>query len=69
MYGSISKVKKSIQFAIAENYLQKDPFHLYKHKIHKTIIVYLTDEELKRLEKHSFIQPRLLQGKTYLYSF
>lgn len=63
VYRSIQRVKKIIQFANAENYLQKDPFHLYKNKKHKTIIVYLTDEELKQLEKHTFSQPRLQQVK------
>ena len=50
---------KIIQFAIVENYLQKDSFHLYKNKKYKTVIVYLTDEELKQLEKHPFSQLRL----------
>jgi integrase/recombinase XerD len=63
VYRSIQRVKKIIQFAIAENYLQKDPFHLYKNKKYKTVIVYLTDEELKQLEKHTFSQPRLQQVK------
>jgi len=63
VYRSIQRVKKIIQFAIAENYLQKDPFHLYKNKKYKTVIVYLTDEELKRLEKHTFSQVRLQQVK------
>jgi site-specific recombinase XerD len=63
VYRSIQRVKKIIQFAIAENYLQKDPFHLYKNKKHKTVIIYLTDEELKQLEKHTFSQPRLQQVK------
>jgi site-specific recombinase XerD len=63
VYRSIQRVKKIIQFAIAENYLKKDPFHLYKNKKYKTIIVYLTDEELKRLEKHTFSQVRLQQVK------
>jgi integrase/recombinase XerD len=63
VYRSIQRIKKIIQFAISENYLQRDPFHLYKNKKHKTIIVYLTDEELKQLEKHTFSQPRLQQVK------
>jgi hypothetical protein len=29
VYRSIQRVKKIIQFAIAENYLKKDPFHLH----------------------------------------
>ena len=63
VYRSIQRVKKIIQFAIAENYLKKDPFHLYKNKKYKTVIIYLTDEELKRLEKHTFSQIRLQQVK------
>lgn len=63
VYRSIQRVKKIIQFAISENHLQKDPFHLHKNKKHKTVIVYLTDEELKQLEKHTFSQPRLQQVK------
>jgi integrase/recombinase XerD len=63
VYRSIQRVKKIIQFAISENYLKKDPFHLYKNKKYKTVIVYLTDEELKMLEKHNFSQVRLQQVK------
>lgn len=33
VYRSIQRVKKVIQFAISENYLKKDPFHLYKNKL------------------------------------
>ena len=61
VYRGIQRVEKIIQFAIAENYLQKNPFYLYKNKKYKTVIVYLTDEELKRLEKHRFSQLRLQQ--------
>jgi site-specific recombinase XerD len=63
VYRSIQRVKKIIQFAISENYLKKDPFHLYKNKKYKTVIIYLTDEELKKLEKHNFSQERLQQVK------
>ena len=63
VYRSIQRVKKIIQFAISENYLRKDPFHLYKNKKYKTVIIYLTDEELKKLEKHKFTQVRLQQVK------
>ncbi|TXD53602.1 MULTISPECIES: site-specific integrase [unclassified Polaribacter] len=63
VYRSIQRVKKIIQFAISENYLKKDPFHLYKNKKYKTVIVYLTDEELTILEKHTFSQIRLQQVK------
>ena len=63
VYRSIQRVKKIIQFSISENYLKKDPFHLYKNKKHKTVIIYLTDVELKELEKYNFRQERLQQVK------
>jgi integrase/recombinase XerD len=63
VYRSIQRIKKIIQFAISENYLQRDPFHLYKNKKYKTVIIYLTDEELKKLENHNFNQVRLKQVK------
>lgn len=63
VYRSIQRVKKIIQFTISENYLKKDPFHLYKNKKHKTVIVYLTDAELKKLEQYNFSQVRLQQVK------
>jgi integrase/recombinase XerD len=63
VYRSIQRVKKIIQFAISENYLKKDPFHLYKNRKYKTIIVYLTDVELKNLESYRFSQDRLQHVK------
>ena len=63
IYRSMQRVKKIIQFAIDENYLQKNPFSLYKNKKYKGAIVYLTDEELKRLMHHNFTQKRLQQVK------
>jgi len=63
IYRSIQRVKKIIQFAIAENYLQRDPFNLYKNKKYKTKIVYLTVEELSTLENHSFAQIKLQNVK------
>ena len=59
IYRSMQRVKKIIQFAIAENYLQKDPFNLYKNRKPKTRIVYLTVEELHLLESHPIQQARL----------
>ena len=63
VYRSIQRVKKIIQFAISENYLQRDPFHLYKNRKHTPVIVYLTDEELKKMEGYTFSQQRLQQVK------
>ncbi len=63
VYRSIQRVKKIIQFAISENYLQRDPFHLYKNRKHTPVIIYLTDEELKKMEGYTFSQQRLQQVK------
>jgi len=63
IYRNMQRVKKMIQFAIDENYLQKNPFSLYKNKKYKGVIVYLTDTELKKLMNHNFAQKRLQQIK------
>lgn len=63
VYRSLQRVKKIILFAIAENYLQKDPFMLFKNKKYKTEIVYLSVEELDILENHSFAQDKLEKVK------
>ncbi len=63
IYRSMQRLKKIIQFSIAENYLQRDPFNLYKNKKQKTKIVYLSTQELKLLENHNFSQERLQKVK------
>lgn len=45
--------------ALAENYLYKDPFTLYKTKMVRTEVVFLSPEELAQLEQSEFTQPRL----------
>lgn len=63
VYRSLQRVKKIVLFAIAENYLQKDPFMLFKNKKYKTEIVYLTGDELNKLENHLFAQDKLQKVK------
>ena len=63
VYRSIQRVKKIIQFAIDENYLDRDPFALFKNKKYRSQITYLSVEELKLVENHSFKQKRLEQVK------
>ncbi|TMU54810.1 site-specific integrase [Flagellimonas algicola] len=55
----IQRFRKVIKMAVAENYLDQDPFHSYKPKRVKKEIVFLTKEELKALEEYDFVQPRL----------
>jgi len=63
IYKMIQRFRKVIKIAISEGILEKDPFALYKCKRPKTVIVFLTPEELKLLEEHSFAQVRLQQIK------
>jgi len=55
----IQRFRKIIKVAIAENYLEKDPFILYKAKHIKTEVVFLSPEELELFENYQFSQPRL----------
>lgn len=56
---SIQLFKRMVKTALAEGIVSKDPFILYKAKRVKRDVIYLNDKELKKLEKHSFQQPRL----------
>ncbi|MFD0964291.1 site-specific integrase [Pseudofulvibacter geojedonensis] len=60
---SIQRVRKIIKLALAEGYLTKDPFILYRPKKYKVKVVYLDTKELKKLEEYSFTQVRLQQVK------
>ncbi len=55
----IQRFRKVIKVAVAENYLEKDPFMLFKAKPIKNTIVFLSPDELKKLENYKFSQPRL----------
>lgn len=57
---SIQRLRKIIKLALAEGYLLKDPFILYKPKKYKVEVVYLDSKELEELENHDFsYNPRL----------
>ena len=58
---SIQRVRKIIKLALAEGYLQKDPFILFKPKRVKKKVVFLSSEELTKLEKYVYSQQRLQQ--------
>ncbi|WP_418637124.1 tyrosine-type recombinase/integrase [Winogradskyella sp.] len=55
----IQRFKKVIRVAVAENYLEKNPFMLHKPKTVKKEVVFLSTEELIKLENHVFAQKRL----------
>ncbi len=58
---TIQRFRKPIKNAISEGYLDKDPFLMYKATRVKKEIIFLTTDELNRLEKYSFEQTRLSQ--------
>lgn len=51
---AIQRFRKVIRYAVAEDYLAKDPFLLYKAKRVKKEVVFLSTEQLKKLEETSF---------------
>ncbi|CAM1341688.1 site-specific integrase [Tenacibaculum aestuarii] len=55
----LQRVRKIVQFGIDENYLDKNPFSLYKPTKYKIDLVYLTSEELRNLESFKFKQSKL----------
>ncbi len=55
----IQRFRKPITIAIAEGYLDRDPFMLHKSKSVRTEIVFLSPEELQQFEDYEFAQPRL----------
>ncbi len=55
----IQRFKKVIRVALAEEYLDKNPFMLHKPKTVKKEVVFLSTEELHELENHAFAQKRL----------
>ncbi|WP_299524905.1 site-specific integrase [uncultured Lutibacter sp.] len=62
---NIQRFRKSVKVAVAEGYLDKDPFLLYRAKHIKKEIVFLSVDELENLENHQFVQPRLQQVKDW----
>jgi integrase len=55
----IQRFRKPIRIAVAEGYLERDPFMLFKPGRVKKEVIFLTQEELAVFENHTFEQPRL----------
>nr|WP_317162559.1 site-specific integrase [Myroides pelagicus] len=56
---TIQRFRRVIKVAIAQEYLFKDPFILYKPQKQKKEIIYLNQAELKKLENYNFSQKRI----------
>ncbi|WP_417237321.1 tyrosine-type recombinase/integrase [Bizionia paragorgiae] len=60
---AIQRFRRVIKYAIAQNYLDKDPFLLFSYKTVKKEVIFLNSEELSKLEKHHFDIPRIEKVK------
>ena len=60
---AIQRFRKVIQFALEQEYIDKNPFIGYKAKRLQKEVIYLTDDELNSLENYDFSQTRLQQVK------
>ena len=60
---AIQRFRKVIRYAVAEDYLAKDPFLLYKAKRVKKEVLFLSPEQLKNLEETNFKIKRVQQIK------
>ncbi len=58
---AIQRFRKVIKYAVSEDYLDKDPFILYKAKRVKKKVLFLSPEQLKKLEKTEFKIKRVEQ--------
>ena len=59
----IQRFRRVVKYAIANDYLMKDPFVLYQAKRIKKEVVYLSVNELEKLEKEDFNDARLMMIK------
>jgi len=55
----VERVKKVMKIAVGNGWIATDPFLLYQKKKYIKEVVFLTNQELKKLEKHKFAQERL----------
>lgn len=56
---TIQRLRKPIKIAVSEGYLDKDPFALHMPGRVNKEVVFLSSDELEKLENHQFTQPRL----------
>lgn len=60
---AIQRFRRVIKYALSEDYLAKDPFTMYKPKTVKKKVLFLSTEELKKLEETDFEIHRIQQIK------
>mgnify|MGYP005827217971 CR=1 FL=1 len=60
---AIQRFRKVIKYAVSEDYLNKDPFLLFKYKTVRKEVIFLTVDELQKLENQSFEIARIEKVK------
>ena len=60
---AIQRFRKVVKYAIAEDYLLKDPFILFRYKTVKKEVIFLSVDELQKLENHHFKITRMEKVK------
>ena len=60
---AVQRFRKVVRYAVAEDYLAKDPFMLYKAKRVQKEVLFLSPEQLKKLEVTNFKIKRIQQIK------
>ena len=63
---AVQRFRKVLKYAISQDYLDKDPFMLYKPKTVKKEIIFLSREELTKLEEQEFEIERLGRIRKWL---
>ena len=61
IHKTLQRFKQIIKIAVGLDFLDKDPFLLFKNKRPKKQVVFLTTEELQAIEDHKFATIRLQQ--------
>ncbi|MBL0742623.1 site-specific integrase [Chryseolinea lacunae] len=67
--GYVKKLKKIVRQCVAKDWLEKDPFMVYKISLHETHRTILTESELKIVSEKTFLNNRLKQVRDiFLFS-
>lgn len=61
IHKTLQRFKQIVKIAVGLDFLDKDPFLLFKNKRPKKQVVFLTTEELQAIEEHKFATIRLQQ--------
>lgn len=62
---AIQRFRRTLKYAMSEGYLNTDPFVMHVAQPVKKKIVFLTSDELRKLEKHEFKTSRIQNIKKY----